>query len=232
MHLVKSMKQAAADRIVLARRDNPFTSVQDLTERASLDRGDLEALASANALESLSGHRHRAFWDVAGTERPLPLIPLSRTSSEDAEGQPMLRAPTEGQSIVADYCSTGLTLGRHPVSLLRDKLAREGCITASELAASRDGAEVRCAGLVVTRQRPGSANGVTFVTLEDETGSVQLVVWEKVGEEFRRVLIESHLLEVWGRLQSQDGVQHVIAKRLRNRSALLGDLVTKPRDFR
>jgi error-prone DNA polymerase len=232
MHLVKSMKQAAADRIVVARRDNPFTSVQDLTERAGLDRGDLEALASANALESLSGHRHRAFWDVAGTERPLPLIPLGKMSAEDAEGQPMLRAPTEGQSIVADYCSTGLTLGRHPVSLLRDKLAREGCITASELAASRDGADVRCAGIVVTRQRPGSANGVTFVTLEDETGSVQLVVWEKVGEEFRRVLIESHLLEVWGRLQSQDGVQHVIARRLRNRSALLADLVTKPRDFR
>jgi len=231
MRLASSLTEGAGLRIVEARGSGEFLSVQDLAERARLDRGDLEALAAANALIGLSGHRHRAFWDVAGAEKPLPLGLTAHAPSEILEGQPMIMAPTEGQGIVADYRATGLTLQRHPLSLLRERLSRRQCITAQDIGDAQDGAQVRTAGIVVTRQRPGSASGVTFVTLEDETGSVNLVVWKQIGEEYRRVLVNSRLMEVWGKVQRQDGVLHVIARQLVDQSALLGELVTRARDF-
>jgi error-prone DNA polymerase len=205
--------------------------VQDLGRRAGLDRGDLEALAAAGALAALSGNRHLAYWEVAGAERSLPLAPQGERAGTLTEGRPLLEAPTEGQRIVADYASVGLTLGRHPLALLRSRLAKHQVLAAADLNRVAHGRRVKTAGIVLMRQRPQSAKGVTFLTLEDETGQVNVIVWESVGQEQRRPMIEARLLEVQGELQRQEGVQHVIARRLVDRSALLGELLTRSRDF-
>jgi error-prone DNA polymerase len=233
MRLVKSMSEAAAQRIVEARKQEPFVSVQDLTQRAVLDRGDLEALAAAGALAQLSGNRHLAYWEVAGTERAPPpgVLELGARTGHAAEGQPLLPAPTEGERVVADYASVGLTLGRHPLALLREGLRKKQLLRADELRCVAHGREVRTAGIVLMRQRPQTASGVTFVTLEDESGQVNIIVWERVGREQRRALIESRLLEVHGEWQRQGEVMHVIAKRLIDRTKLLGELLTRSRDF-
>jgi error-prone DNA polymerase len=237
MRMVKSLSEAGAARIEKARAAAPFTSVQDLAQRAELDRGDLEALAAAGALARLSGNRHLAYWEVAAAERPLPLQTqascgdLSKRPGNLEEGRPLLEAPTEGQCIVADYASVGLTLGRHPLALLRERLSHDRILRMDELDRIAHGRTVRTAGIVLMRQRPQSANGVTFLTLEDESGQVNVIVWESVGREQRRAMLESRLLEVRGELQYQEGVRHLIARRLVDRSALLGQLLTCSRDF-
>jgi len=225
--LVKGLSQAGALRVVAARADAPFANTQDLALRAALERRDLGALAAAGALGELAGHRHRAVWSVAGVEPPLPLL----RGTEIAEGIPLLRAPSEAQDIIADYRSVGLTLGRHPLALLRERFARERISSAAELGSLAGGTPVRTAGLVITRQRPMSASGVTFVTLEDETGHVNLIVWLQVAERQRRALIEARLLEVHGRLQREGDVLHVVVQGMRDRSALLGALQSRSRDF-
>jgi error-prone DNA polymerase len=255
MRLVKSLSEAAALRLVEARKVRPFSSVQELAERAALDRGDLEALAAAGAFAALSGNRHLAFWEVAGTERLPPALAATHTSPSAtdtshppgkpargvlelgartghyAEGQPLLPAPTEGERIVADYASVGLTLGRHPLALLRERLRKKHLLSANELNCVAHGKEVRTAGIVLMRQRPQTASGVTFLTIEDETGQVNIIVWERVGREQRRALLESRLLEVQGEWQRQDAVMHLIARRLIDRTTLLGELLTHSRDF-
>jgi error-prone DNA polymerase len=228
LRLVKHLSQEGAERLLAARAARNFDGIADLAERAALDRRDLEALAAADALAKLTGHRHRAVWQVTGVERALPLLPAATAVDE---GIPLLRAPREGQDIVADYGSLGLTLRRHPLALLRDKLQRRGVIPTRELWEQPNGKLVRTAGLVITRQRPGSAGGVTFVTMEDETGYVNLIVWNRVAVEQRAALLESRLLEVHGKLQREGDVQHVIAQRLTNLSSLLGDLVVASRNF-
>jgi len=228
LRLVKHLSQEGAERLLAARAAGNFDGIADLAERAALDRRDLEALAAADALTKLTGHRHRAVWQVTGVERALPLLPAATAIDE---GIPLLRAPREGQDIVADYGSVGLTLRRHPLALLRDKLQRRGVTPTRELWKQPNGKLVRTAGLVITRQRPGSAGGVTFVTMEDETGYVNLIVWNRVAVEQRAALLESRLLEVHGKLQREGDVQHVIAQRLTNLSSLLGDLVVASRNF-
>jgi error-prone DNA polymerase len=228
LRLVKHLSQEGAARLLVARDARPFDSIADMAERAALDRRDLEALAAADALVHLSGHRHRAVWQVTGVERALPLLPAATAVDE---GIPLLRAPREGQDIVADYGSLGLTLRRHPLALLRDKLQRRGVVPTQELWERPNGQTVITAGLVITRQRPGSAGGVTFVTMEDETGYVNLIVWNRVAIEQRAALLESRLLEVHGKLQREGDVQHVIAQRLTNLSSLLGDLIVASRNF-
>ena len=144
----------------------------------------------------------------------------------------MLRKPTEGEDLVADYQSTGLTLGRHPMALLREELSRQKVCTAAGLWELSDGAAVNTAGLVITRQRPGTAKGVTFVTLEDETGHVNLIVWERIADRQRKVLLGARLLGVQGQLQKQGDVLHVVARSLRDHSDLLGSLPARSRNFR
>jgi hypothetical protein len=228
LRLVKHLTSEGADRLLAARAVRAFGSIADLAERGKLERRDLEALAAADALAGLVGHRHRAVWQVSGVERALPLLPAATVLEE---GVPLLRAPREGQNIVADYGSTGLTLRRHPLSLLRDKLQRRGVLPTRDLWDQPNGAKVRTAGLVITRQRPGSAGGVTFVTMEDETGYVNLIVWNNVAVAQRAALLESRLLEVTGKLQREGDVQHVIAQRLTNLSVMLGDLAVVSRNF-
>ena len=144
----------------------------------------------------------------------------------------MLRRPTEGQDIVADYQSLGLTLGRHPMRLIRPHLDRYRYVSAEQLETLAAGRQLRIAGLVITRQRPGTASGVTFITLEDETGHSNLIVWKKIAEEQRDVLLNASLIGVQGELQKEGKVIHVIAKKLFDHSELLGELVPESRDFR
>ena len=227
LRLAKGFPEEAARQLVEARRRAPFASTQELAERAQLDRRELGCLAAAGALEQLAGHRHRAAWHVAGVEAPLPLMPQPRI----AEGIPLLRAPREGEDIVADYAHTGLTLRRHPVALLRPQLEAKGMLSAARLREFRHGAHVRTAGLVITRQRPGSAMGVTFVTLEDETGQVNLIVWRDVAERQRQALVGSRLMGVAGELQMEGEVMHVIVHRIVDLSRWLGRLTAPSRDF-
>jgi error-prone DNA polymerase len=228
LRLVRSLSRAGAARLLAAREARRFAQVADLAERAQLDRTDLEALAAADALATLSGHRHRAVWQVSGVERVLPLLPAATVVEE---GVPLMRAPREGQDIVADYGSVGLTLRRHPLALLRERLAHRGITPTEDLWEQPNGKRIRTAGLVITRQRPGSAGGVTFVTMEDETGYVNLIVWERVASAQRAALLESRLLEVRGKIQREGDVLHVIAERLVDLSALLGQLVVASRNF-
>ena len=224
---VKGLSDTAGEAIVAA-RDSAYRSVQQLLEKTGLGRHDLDALAAAGAMKSIAGHRHKVRWTVAGVEAPTPLL----ASMDRFEAVPMLRKPTEGQDVVADYQSLGLTLGRHPLSLIRRSLARRRYICAAQLADETPGRPVRIAGLVITKQRPGTASGVTFVTLEDETGCSNLIVWKKIADEQRDVLLNARLMGVQGELQKEGKVIHVIARRLFDHSELLGELTVRSRDFR
>jgi error-prone DNA polymerase len=228
LRMVKGLSEDAGQRIVDERSQDEFGSIQALLERAGLDQRELGVLASSGALRPLSGDRHRARWAVAGAERPMPLFP----SMARYEAAPLLPKPSEGQNIVADYRSTGLTLERHPMCLLRRHLDRYDYAQASALPALGDGHSVNVAGLVITKQRPGTASGVIFVTLEDETGQINLVLWKQVAEQFRAALLNARLLGVTGELQIEGKVIHVIAQRLFDHSNLLGNLSVRSRDFR
>jgi len=225
--LVKGLSQAGGGRVAAARKQQPFADVDDLVRRAALNQRDSEALAAAGALASLSGHRRSAVWEVSGIER----LPAVLERSTIVEARAMLAPPGEGEDIVADYASLGLTLGRHPVALLRERLVRQRMSTAAELKSLPHGRIARVTGLVTGRQRPGTASGVTFVTLEDETGMVNVIVWRDLAERQRKELLRSSLLTVYGTLEREGEVVHLIAGRLRDQTALLGKLITRSRDF-
>ncbi|HEY2862844.1 MAG TPA: error-prone DNA polymerase [Casimicrobiaceae bacterium] len=225
--MVKGLSEAGGKRIAAARALRPFDDVSDLARRAALNRHDIEALAAAGALSPLSGHRRRALWDVTGIERMSPLL----ADAPIGEAAPALMPPGEGESIIADYASLGLTLGRHPLALLRDRLQRQRMLTAAELHALPHGRVTRVTGLVTGRQRPGTASGVTFVTLEDETGMINVIVWRDLAERQRKELLCSNLLTVYGTLEREGEVVHLIAARLLDQTALLGKLAARSRDF-
>ncbi|UCG74471.1 MAG: error-prone DNA polymerase [Chromatiales bacterium] len=227
LRLVKGLSAAGAERVVSARGQRPFDSVQDLFERAGLDQGDLGALAAADALRGIAGHRHRARWQVAGAERPLPLL----AGTSPVEGVPLLRRPREGQEIAADYNRVGLTLRRHPLEVLRPVLCRRGMLSAADVQSCADDELVYAAGLVINRQRPASAAGVVFVTLEDETGYLNLVVWRRVARVQRKALLGASLMGVRGTVQREGEVLHLVARELVDHSALLGELQARSRDF-
>ena len=228
LNRIRGLAERAAGRLVDIRRGEAFGSVPELAERARLDSGELDALASGGALESLARNRHHAHWDAAGVEKPTPLLGRPRI----AEGIPMLKAPTEGQEVLADYRHLGLSLRRHPLALLRERLTSMGLQTAADVLRRPDGAVVHAAGLVITRQRPSSASGVIFVTVEDETGYLNLVVWERVAERQRRILLGAVLLGFHGKVQREGAVAHIVAGRLSDHSGLLGELPARSRDFR
>jgi error-prone DNA polymerase len=229
MRLVRGMREEAARRIGIARAQAPFRDLDDLAFRAELDRATLGQLAEAAALRGLAGHRHRARWSTAGTEQQLPLFAGTQGVAESRIAIP---PPSTVENTRADYASTGLTLGAHPVALIRRQLSQRRYRRSTELATLPNGRNARFAGIVILRQRPQTASGVTFLTLEDEAGMVNVVVWQQVAERQRRVFLESQLLAVEGRMESADGSQHLIATRLENLSPLLAGLSTNSRDFR
>jgi error-prone DNA polymerase len=226
LRMVSGLSAEGAARLTAARTQRPFDSVEDLALRSGLEMRDLKCLAAAGALAMLVGHRRQAYWEVAGIEEPTPL-----TSAPVEEVQPELLPLTEGQNLAADYASVGLTLGRHPLTLLRDALRKQRLVTAQELRTFPHGRLTRAAGLVIGRQRPGTASGVTFITLEDETGQINVVVWRDLAERQRRELLGSRLLAVHGVLERQGEVAHLIAGYLKDLTPMLGNLVTYSRDF-
>ncbi|MEO0421616.1 MAG: error-prone DNA polymerase [Pseudomonadota bacterium] len=227
LRMVKGLAEVSAQAIVKARRQQAFRDVQDLARRAALDQKALQALAAAGALSGLSGNRHLARWAVAGVTEPTPLdVPAA------GEGAPMLRVPRVGEDVVADYASMGLSLRSHPVALIREQLEERGVRRGDALWDLHNHTLVRVVGLVVSRQRPATASGVTFVTLEDDSGSINIVVWPSIAQRQRRELLGSRLLCVIGAVQREGKVLHVVARRLEDFSHLLSGLTARSRDFR
>ena len=225
--MIKGLSTTGIDNIINARQQQHFTSVQDLATRAKLNKKDLECLAAADALKSLSGDRHRAYWQVAGIENNIPLFEAPHFTEADV----MLSRPSEGQNIVADYATTGLTLGRHPLALLRDRLTKRRIRKAEARWTLPNDTRATVAGLVICRQRPGSAGNVVFVTLEDETGQTNVVIWPKLAERQAKELLNSKLLVVHGTVQQEENVLHLIADRLEDLTPWLGSLETQSWDF-
>jgi error-prone DNA polymerase len=227
LNQIGGLAEANGQRIVQARGEASFESVDDLARRAGLSRRALDALAQAGALQPLAGHRHAARWAAAGVQRLDAVLADARLEETPIS----LPAPSEGQALIADYLSVGLTLGRHPLALLRKRLARIQVVTAAQLGGIASGSTVRVAGVVTHRQRPGTASGVVFVTLEDETGSSNLVIWPRVLERQREAVLHSCLMVARGELQSEQNVINVIARQVEDYSSWLGSLQTGSRDF-
>ena len=225
LRLIKGLGRDAAERLQTARSRAPFNTLADVTRTVRLNAREWEALASAGALDSLTGHRYQARWEVLGLESPRPLAPATEGSTWQ------LPQPDTGRELVEDYASLGLSLRPHPLAWLRQQGKLHRCLKASELSEKSHGSWVRVAGLVIGRQRPGTASGVTFVTLEDETGFVNVVVWLNTARAQRKPLLTARLLEVNGIVEKEGEVIHVIAGRLVDRSAWLADLHTRSRDF-
>ena len=226
LRMVKGLSKTGIEAILKARLKAPFEDVQDLATRAVLNKKDLESLAASDALRGLAGHRHRAWWQAGGAEKPLPIFP----NPQFVEPEALLRKPGEAEDIGADYASLGLSLRRHPLALLRERLAAQGIRRASELGSVRNGAIAKAAGLVISRQRPGSGENI-FITLEDESGHVNVIVRPRIAAAQRAPLLESRLLMVSGVVQQEHNVLHLIAGKLKDLSAWLGELATHSRDF-
>ncbi len=234
LRLVGSLSEAGAGRLVQARAQAPFIDTEDLALRAQLGRPDLDALAAADTLASLSGHRRQQVWDTSALQRAPALL----QGAPVRETPLVLPAAPEGEEIVFDYAAMGLSLRRHPLALLRPRLARMQLLTARELHELPSGRQVAACGLVTVRQQPQTANGTIFVTLEDETGPVNVIVWEQVRERQREALLQSRLLAVhgvWERDKESGGVvRHLVAERLQDLTSLLGRLghqASRSRDF-
>jgi error-prone DNA polymerase len=226
--MVKGMRSEAARRIEQARGERIFHHVQDLATRAGLDRHDLAVLAEAAALRGLAGHRHRARWEIAAVEKPAAGLPLAAADhGEDLS----IRPPSETDNTRADYASTGLTLGRHPMALLRAVLRRRRALTARQLHAMPHESRVRACGLITMRQRPMTASGTIFLTLEDETGCVNVVIWPRLFDKQRAEILAASVLAVDGVLETDGEVRHLIADRVHDFSFLAGNLQGRSRDF-
>ncbi|HYF58076.1 MAG TPA: error-prone DNA polymerase [Burkholderiaceae bacterium] len=239
LNRVAGLSAEGARRVVEARarrraegRAPPFDDVEDLAREARLERRDLQALARADALAALAGHRVQAAWQ-AGAIEPLPALLDGARFHEPPLALPPM---AEAEAIAADYASLGLPMGRHPLALLRDRLAAFGVRPAAVLRTYPDGRLARASGLVTHRQRPGTARGVVFVTLEDDTGSINVIVWPDLVERYRREVLGARLMTVYGTWQADVAtggqVMHLIARRVVDHTSLLGDLVARSRDFR
>ncbi len=227
LRMLSGLRWECAQRIVDTRNDMLFDNAEDLARRAALELHEMKLLASADALRSLSGHRRNAVWDAAAL-RATPRLLRDAPVDEDILELPS--AP-EGEEIMFDYAATGLTLRRHPLALLRPALTRRGLQSAADLHDLPNGDEVSYCGLVTLRQQPDTAKGVIFVSLEDETGVVQVIAWRRIRETQRQELLNARLLAVHGTWQREGELRSLIAERLEDLTPLLGRLSTASRDF-
>jgi error-prone DNA polymerase len=227
LRLVKGLSEQTAQRIADARSQMPYKSTDDLAQRAQLNRHDLAALTRADALRTLSGHRRQAYWDALGFERDQALV----VNDNQNAVKPVLPKAQLGEEIIDDYNALGLSLRAHPLALLRAQLTTMRFTSASGIAQARHKQIVRVCGLVTCRQRPETAKGVTFITLEDETGMMNIVVWPDLGHTQRSVLMQAQLMTVFGHVQREGEVIHVVAGRLRDDSHRLLALRVPSRDF-
>ena len=226
---VKGLNREDAQRLLQARTQQGFTDVADLAQRGGLSNRARAQLADAGALRGLAGNRFRARWAVAGVE---PQLPLLQAQHDQAESPAVIPQPSVVEDMEADYASLGTSMGPHPLGLLREQLRELDCRSSRELLALAPDQPVRVAGLVIGRQRPQTATGVTFVTLEDEFGMINVIVWSDLAERQRSVLRGSRLLEVRGQFEARDSVRHVIARQLHDLTGLLQKLTVRSRDYR
>lgn len=211
-----------ADRIVAARQRRPFTSLEDFARDTGLPKRALILLADADAFRSLGLDRRAALWAVRRLpdDVPLPLFEFAAARELPDENVKALPSMPRSEHVVADYQTIRLSLKGHPMEFLREKFAREKVVCCAEVSDANDRQYVRCAGVVLVRQRPGSANGVVFMTLEDETGIANVVVWPKVMERFRKEVMGARLVLVEGKIQSSpEKVVHLVAERMIDRSS-------------
>lgn len=239
MRLVKGLAVADAARIVAARMDGAFASVDDIWRRSGVPAASLVQLAEADAFHpSLRLKRRDALWAIkALRDEPLPLFAAAaeremRVIAEQVEPGVELRQMTEGHNVVEDYGHTGLTLRDHPIAFLRADLDKRNIITCEEAMTARDGRWVMTAGLVLVRQKPGSAKGVMFITIEDETGPANIVVWPKLFEKRRRVVLGASLMAINGRIQREGDVVHLVAQQLFDLSSDLSGLADRDMEFK
>ncbi len=226
LRLVKGLRVEAGERVVAAREEGAFCDVQDLVERAGLDKGQVRALAEAGALKGLAGHRNRARWEALAARYQGDLL----APATIAEPRITIAHPKSSKDLLDDYASLGLSLDHHPLKTLRPLLGRH-LRRASELKNIADGTSIEAAGLVTHRQRPGTASGVVFLSLEDETGIINVIVWPKLVKRFRREVLQGGILRVAGTLQNAKGSQHLVARTIHSEDHRLAELVTESRDF-
>ncbi len=231
MRMVKGLAASDAARIIAARMDDGFSSVDDMWRRSSVPAASLVELAEADAFRSsLQLERRDALWAIkALRDEPLPLFAAAadreqKSIAEQAEPEVELRQMTEGHNVVADYGHVGLTLREHPMAFLRESLTKRSMVTCEDAMSARDGRWVYTAGLVLVRQKPGSAKGVMFITIEDETGPANVVVWPSLFERRRRVVLGSSMMAINGRIQREGEVVHLVAQQLFDLSADLSGL--------
>ncbi|WP_342630614.1 error-prone DNA polymerase [Marinobacter alkaliphilus] len=231
LRIIQGLSSSGAERIHQNRPANGYQSAAELRTRAGLNQRDMELLAGANAMPSFTSNRHQAYWQLLEHEEPAELFAHEAMADYTPEPCRLLPEPTEGQNVLADYSSQGLTLQRHPLALLREQGHLRYCLTADQLKTTRPGIPVQVAGLVTGRQRPGTASGVTFVTLEDETGNVNVVVWLDTARRQRKPLLTARLLHVKGIIEKEGDIVHVMAGKLSDLSHLINALPVSSRDF-
>jgi len=225
--LVAKLSSDGIERLLNARKLQSFSSAADLVRRSGINQGDQQALAIAGALANISGDRHQAQWELLGVEQ----LPELLRDASAIEATVTLPLPTEGENVVADYMSTGLTLNRHPLSMLRDTLRKRRILDSKSWDAIPNGRPARIAGIIKVRQRPRSANGVLFMTLEDEGGPMNVIIWQAVVEAYRKEILGAKMVSVYGTTQREQGVTHLVARKIEDLSWMLGTLTMQSRDF-
>lgn len=228
LRMVAGLPISAVEQILRVRQHGPFQSVDDFMTRTSLGRGVSQRLSRADAFASLHIGRRQALWQALPTHEPGSLF----RNVPDREQPASLPALSPAMEVTADYRTTGLSLRAHPFQFLRERVSALKVVPAKDLESLPDGQGVKVAGLVLLRQRPGTAKGVTFVTLEDETGQVNLVIWQSVWDHYRRAARNASVMLVTGHLQIAEGIIHVVARRIQDLSELLTGIPPHSRDFR
>jgi len=219
---VKGLNEVEMQLLITA-RGNGYKSINQLSD-SGVSQGAIEKLTDADAFRSLHLDRREALWEMAAlSDKPVGLF-TGQPSESIKEHQITLPFMTQAEHVVQDYAATGLSLKAHPVSFVREKLNLLHVRTTSELATLKDGDLVKVAGLVTVRQRPGTAKGILFITIEDETGFSNLVVWENLFDKYRKEILQARLLMVEGKLQIEGLVIHVIVNRCFNLTKYLSDL--------
>ena len=239
MRLIKGLDRTSGLRIEEASNKRSFENIDDLAVRAEISDQNMRFLARADALKSLSGNRHQAHWDVAGINRPLPIanaLPGDTINLTPSSKNVMRPRPTPEKNLISDYRYTGFTLGPHPMSLIKRNGNWSRYTTAKKLTESRSGQFIRIAGLVTGRQRPSTASGVIFMTIEDETGNINVVIWTGILKKFRSAVLQGQLLKIKGVVEKEGAVIHVVAGHIDDASHLFtnmthDDVNLKSRDF-
>jgi len=229
---IKGLSRTTADRIILARQDKGFTNLQDLCHRAALNKHDIALLVGANACQYLTHNRHQGLWQIEAIEEFKPLLSSYENKQQDfLSDQIQMTAPRVEEDMLADYATTGLSLKQHPMQLLRAQKPFDQCKKADQLEHLPPNKHISIAGLVTCRQRPASATGVLFITLEDETGNINVVVWQGIQQRFRQALLKGQLLLIKGKMEKKNSVVHVIAGFVQDQSEAIGQLKNLSRDF-